>query len=104
MFPEHPIMSYETIEIKMAAIFAKRSVKVTFHGMYNEMQPFSSQSQQFSCERFVVNKFSLLFVRTRMIEFVVSLCYFLSLSEFLIGSETRLRSYNRTLSFSFIEV
>ena len=100
-------MSYETIEIKMAAIFAKRSVKVSFHGMYKDtwrMQPFSSQSQQFSCERFVVNKFSLLFVRTRMIEFVVSLCYFLSLSGFLMGSETRLRSYNRTLSFSFIVV
>ena len=76
--PEHPIMSYETIEIKMAAIFAKRSVKVTFYGMYNDtwrMQPFSSQSQQFSRGRFVISESMLLLVRTRMIEFVVSLCY-----------------------------
>ena len=27
--PEHPIMSFETIEIKMAAVSAKRSIEVT---------------------------------------------------------------------------
>ena len=31
--PEHPIMSFQTVEIKMAAVSAKRSIACSGHGI-----------------------------------------------------------------------
>ena len=35
--PEHPMMSFETIEIKMAAVSAKRSIVARFQVICNEV-------------------------------------------------------------------
>ena len=40
--PEHPIMSFETIEIKMAAVSAKRSIVARFQVICNEVMKVHS--------------------------------------------------------------
>ena len=40
--PEHPIMSFETIEIKMAAASAKRSIVARFQVICNEVMKVHS--------------------------------------------------------------
>ena len=40
--PEHPIMSFETIEIKMAVVSAKRSIVTRFQVICNEVMKVHS--------------------------------------------------------------